>query len=105
MQFILCGRTVCQAVWQDVLSVSNSRFYDIRKDFLAGKRADRSTRVRALAPKLMASVAWMRLYFNRVGDKRADKDGIYLPTCLSERAIFNLMKEDIPSTETCVCFS
>lgn len=105
IQFILCGCTVCQAVWQAVLSVSSSRFCDVRKDFPAGKRADRSTGVRALAPKSMASVAWIRLYFNHVGDKRPDKDGIYLPTCLSERAIFNLMKENLPSTESCVCFS
>ena len=105
MQFILCGRSVCQAVWQAVLSISNSRFYQIRKDFLAGKRAERSVRIRALAPKSMAAVAWMRSYFNRVGDKRPDKDGIYLPSSLSERVIYQLMAEDASMREGCVCFS
>ena len=37
----------------------------------------------------------MRSYFEHVGDKRPDKDGIYLPTCLTEKAIFSVMVEEL----------
>ena len=52
--------------------------------------------------KTMKSVAWMASYFDRVGDKRPDKDGIYLPTCLTERAIYARMADEISDV---VCFS
>ena len=105
MQFIVCGKTVCQAVWQAVLSLSNSRFYDLRKDFLDGERADRTVRVRSLSSKSLEAVAWMKSYFDRVGDKRPDKDGIYLPTCLSEKTMYNMMVADNATRESPVCFS
>ena len=40
-------------------------------------------------------VAWMENYFDRIGDKRPDKDGIYLPTCLTKRKIFEIMTEEL----------
>lgn len=33
MQY-LCGKVVYQSLWQAALSVSTSRFYDVRRDFL-----------------------------------------------------------------------
>ena len=36
MRYFLCGKVVCQNLWQTALSVSTSRFYDIRRDFLNG---------------------------------------------------------------------
>ena len=33
IQFFLCGRNVCQAVWLAALGISNSRFYDLRRQF------------------------------------------------------------------------
>lgn len=57
----------------------------------------------------MAAVAWMNSYFSWVGDKRPDKDGIYLPSCLSEKSIYNLMIEDFDQInggqDHCVCLS
>lgn len=40
----------------------------------------------------------------RIGDKRPDKDGIYLPTCLTEYAIYSRMKEELSGNDI-VCFS
>ena len=77
LYFILCGRSVCQAVWQAVLSISTSTFYSLRKHFLDGKCSDQNMRIRSLALKSMAAVAWTNSYFSRVGDKRPDKDGIF----------------------------
>lgn len=101
MQFILCG----QAVWQAVLSLTTSRFYDLRKGFLDGERAEKYVRVRSLSSKSLEAVAWMRSYFDRVGDKLLDKDGIYLPTFLSEKSIYNIMVANHATRESPVCFS
>ena len=108
MQYILCGRQVCQALWQAVLSISTSTFYSLRKDFLDGKCTDASVRMRSMSSKSMEAVAWMGSYFSRIGDKRPDKDGIYLPSCLSEKSIYNLMVEDFNQSDCqdhCVCLS
>lgn len=109
IQYILCGRRVCQALWQAILSISTSTFYSLRRDFMDGKRADKNVRMRSLSSKSMEAVAWMSSYFTRVGDKRPDKDGIYLPSCLSEKSIYNLMVEDFaqstPGQDHCVCLS
>ena len=53
----------------------------------------------------------MRSYFDRVGDKRPDKDGIYLPNCLTRQIIYNIMVDEVtePDEPTAapevICFS
>ena len=49
----------------------------------------------------------MSSYFNKVGDKRPDKDGIYLPTCLTESAIYSRMTEETGNgnEQDGICFS
>ena len=88
IQFFLCGRNVCLSVWLAALGISNSRFYDLRKQFLecSGPPAKKP---RSLSSKMLAAISWMSSYFNKIGDKRPDKDGIYLPTCLTESAIYS----------------
>lgn len=68
---------------------------------------DTEKRPRSLAPKSLAATAWMTSYFERVGDKCPDKDGIYLPTCLTEIAIYNTMVEELYSGNSSegICFS
>lgn len=53
--------------------------------------------------KSQKAIAWMESYFDRVGDKRPDKHGIYLPTCLTEKAIYGNMVDELG--EEAVCFS
>ena len=92
MEYILGGRQVCQPAWLAIFGLSVSRFYSIRSDFIAGREIATGTvakRTRTIAPKSRSAIAWMQSYFDRVGDKRPDSDGIYLPTCLTERAIYN----------------
>lgn len=108
MQYLLCGRVVCQRVWLTTLSISTSRFYEIRKDFMGGiVITEAEKRSRSLAPKSLEAIAWMKTYFERIGDKRPDKDGIYLPTCLTEKMIYDTMVEDVYSGKqsSAVCFS
>lgn len=49
----------------------------------------------------------MEAYFRAVGDKRPDKHGIYLPTCLTEKSIYQRMLDEKynGNKKGVVCFS
>ena len=36
----------------------------------------------------------MRQYFEKIGDKRLDKEGIYIPMCLTRKKVYEIMTED-----------
>ena len=95
--FFVTGKSVCLNVWLAVLPVSLSCFYRLRQDFLTYDLSIISDdkRSRSLSSKSMEAVAWMENYFDRIGDKRPDKDRIYLPTCLTKRKIFEIMTEEL----------
>ena len=78
--YLLCGKSVCLPVWLAVLSISSSRFYEIRKEFTKGIAEPAPKKPRTLAVKSQQAIAWMNSYFERIGDKWPDKEGIYLPT-------------------------
>lgn len=107
--YIVAGRTVCLNIWLRILSISVSRYYRLRRDFLenGGGSSQVAKRSRSLSPKTMKAVAWMEHYFDRIGDKRPDKDGIYLPTCLTEKKIYDVMVEELYQGDESksVCFS
>ena len=93
--FVVSGKRVCLSAWIAVLSISSSRFYEIRKEFEDGQTEPTPKRSRSMSVKSQQAIAWMSSYFERVGDKRPDKDGIYLPTCLTEKAIHSQMVEEL----------
>ena len=108
MTFVLSGREVCQPLWLATLSVSSSRFYEIRKEFMSGGQSQLSTKKgRSPSTKTLQAIAWMTSYFERIGDKRPDKDGIYLPTCLTVKSMYGHMIESLykDDEENAVCFS
>lgn len=65
LQFILCGKNVCQAVWLATLAISTSRFYDIRKQFIEGEGPPERKKSRSLSAKSVATISWMTSYFNK----------------------------------------
>ena len=95
--YIIAGRTVCLNIWLRVLAISVSRYYRLRQEFVTNgsSLSQVSKRSRAPSSKTMKAVAWMEQYFNRIGDKRPDKDGVYLPTCLTERKIYDVMIDEL----------
>ena len=104
MKYLVSGRSVCQQLWQATMCTSTSRFYEVRKDFMSGVGSKLKKKGKQIASKSMRTIEWMRSYFERVGDKRPDKDGIYLPYCLTESAIYSIMIADVPESSV-VCFS
>ncbi len=105
MKFLLCGKEVCFPLWLLILSVSSSRYYQIRKEYADGKSLQGH---RSMSVKSCQAIAWLTSFFDRIGDKRPDKaDGIYLPTCLTERSIYDRMINDLHKgdSENAICFS
>ena len=84
-------------LWLEILSVSTSRFYRLRQDFLQfGGITSATKRQRSLSSKTLEAITWMEQYFQRVRDKRPDKaDSIYLPTCLTEKKLFEIYVDDV----------
>lgn len=109
MKYVVSGKEVCLLLWLSILSVSSSRFYDVRKEFSEGKsRCNLKKCTRSRSPKSCQAIAWLTSYFERVGDKRPDKaDAIYLPTCLTEKSIYVRMIDELHKgdKENAICFS
>lgn len=40
-------------------------------------------------------IAWMDQYFQCIGDKWPDKEGIFLPACLTEKKMFEITVEEL----------
>ena len=105
--FLVSGRDVCLPVWLNTLSISSSRFYDIQSEFIHGQTQPILKKPHSISTKTHKAIAWMSSYFDRVGDKRPDKDGIYLPTCLTEKGIYSRMVEELylDNEAEAICFS
>ena len=107
--FLVCGKRVCQTLWLKSLPLFSSRFYSIRSEFLGGvtKSSAVLQRRRGMSTKSLDALSWMEAYFRTVGDKRPDKHGIYLPTCLTEKSIYHRMVDEKynGNRKSAVCFS
>ena len=108
ISFIIQGRTVCFNLWLQILSLSVPRYYRLRNEYL------RNGGINYLSlhhrpqhqKKTMEAIAWMNQYFQRIGDKRPDNDGIYLPTCLTEKKMYQIMIDELGCEESqCISYS
>lgn len=100
LKYTIHGRQVCLTIWLEILSISHSRFYRLRADFVDhGGISLLSSQQKSPCIKTSKAVAWMRQYFERIGDKRPDKEGIYLPTCLTRKRIYEIMTEEFLQVE------
>ncbi|XP_065895157.1 uncharacterized protein [Dysidea avara] len=108
--YIVRGKPVCLKVWLAVLSLSTSRFYRLRQLFVEfgdTSNAVQLKRRKSLSTKTKDALAWMEHYFNKVGDKRPDKESILLPTCLTEKRIHEILIEQLyhGDTSKAICLS
>lgn len=94
--YVIHGKEVCFDLWMEILSLTMSRYYRVRREFLTNDGAHYTIKhSRHQQPKTMKAIAWMDSYFQRVGDKRPDKDWIYLPTCLTKSKLYEIMMDDL----------
>lgn len=71
MTLLLCGKSVCCPVWLAMLSITSSRFYEVRREFVDGKTERTPKRPRSMSVKSFQAIAWMSSYFERVGGQEA----------------------------------
>ena len=97
IQYLIHGKEVCLSLWLEILSLSSSRYYRVRKDFLMFDGANYLVKCSSKhrQTKTVEALAWLEAYIERVGDKRPDKDWIYLPTCLTEWKMYEIMTEEL----------
>jgi len=96
ISYFIQGRKVCQQAWIKVHGISQSRFYRLRGDFEKDGGAKYFIETESSRqPKTLQTLAWMTDYFNKIGDKRPDKHGIYIPSCLTVKKMYNIMMEDL----------
>ena len=108
ISFNIQGRTVCFNLWLQILSLSVPRYYRLRNEYLQNGGINYLSMHHRPQhqKKTMEAIAWMNEYFQRIGDKRPDNDGIYLPTCLTEKKIYEIMIDELCCEESqCISYS
>jgi hypothetical protein len=65
LQFVLCGKNVCKAVWLATLAISTSRYYEQRSLFIESPGPPEKKKMRTLSSKSVAAISWMTSYFDR----------------------------------------
>ena len=66
LHFMVCGKSVCQDVWLQVLGITPSKYSKVKAEFLKGKVSVEKP-VPSRKPKLStcAAIGWMGNYFER----------------------------------------
>ena len=97
--FFIASKLVCLPVWLAALGLSKSRFYEVKKSFSAGVLFfEQLVSPKSRHEKSNNAVAWMRLYFGKIGDHMPDRLAIHLPSFLTQSSVFLRMKEEFEST-------
>ena len=101
ISYIIQGKQVCLAAWIQILGITQSRFYRIREEYKVdgGIKYLCNNQQHGHCPKTMQAIAWMDQYFQRIGDKRPDSEGIYLPSCLTRKKMFEILSEELYNGE------
>ena len=65
--FMIQRKRICMKLWLEAPSVSASRFYRLRLDFLQfGGITSNTKRQSSLSPKTLEAITWMEQYFQRI---------------------------------------
>lgn len=94
--FYIAGKPVCKAVWLATLGLSRSRFHDVKKSYNDGVLFfEQIKSPKSRMEKSLDSVAWMRQFFHKVGDKMPDRLAIHLPSFMTQTSVYSRMREDL----------
>ena len=63
--YTACGKTICRALWLEILGVSQNRFRRICNQFMAGIVMLETIHPRLLSLRSNEAIAWMKDYFDR----------------------------------------
>ncbi len=94
--FYIAGKAVCKPVWLATLGLSRSRFHEIKKSYNDGVLFfEQIKSPKSRMEKSHESVAWMKQFFDKVGDKMPDRLAIHLPSFMTQTSVYSRMKEDL----------
>lgn len=95
-RFVIAGKDVCLAVWLEVLGLSRTRYYEVRKAYADGVVSfQRFSNTSVLRPKSCKAIAWMQHYFHQVGDQMPDRMAIHLPSFLTNALVYSRMIDEL----------
>ena len=88
---------MCFALWISSLGISKSFYYNVRALFLDGQTQARCDVKRAPTLRTNETCAWMRSFFNWMGEKMPDRATVHLPSSLTKLHVFKRMVDDLQS--------
>lgn len=90
------GISVCTKAFISALGTSRKRYAKISSQFLARSHGSlRKPHVRTVAEKSSVAIAWMKNYFERIGDKMPHTAHIHLPKFLTKRDVYHIMCKEL----------
>ena len=95
--FNVGGKEVCKRCWRLAYGVRNKRFANLLKKFDDGVLKIEHGRQGITQPmeSTIRAISWMRIFFNKLGDKMPTKNCINLPSCLTKADVYGLAYDDL----------
>ena len=95
--FSVCGKNICKRCWRLAYGLKNKRFAKLLKKFNDGTLKIEHGRQGITHPMecTVRAMSWMRVFFQKLGDKMPTKDSIHLPSCLTKADVYCLAYDDL----------
>ena len=95
-RFMLFGKSACRKAFAVLLSTNESRLEHIKQNCgTAVKLVHGNQGIKRPTSKSLEASAWMKSYFERLGDYVPDSNRIHLPSFLTKREIYQKMHTDL----------
>ena len=95
--FMLCGKQVCKRAFALLLGTTERRFDRIKQNCTSATRklTHGNQGVKRTTTKSNDASAWMKNYFEQMGDHMPDNNRIHLPSFLTKREVYQRMMSDL----------
>ena len=85
----LCGKQICRRAFLKATSISQSRYYEVRKCFIDGQhQAPNTSDCGRFHIATELALQWLRLFANENGDKLPDREKIMLPCSMTKTSVY-----------------
>lgn len=97
--YIVSGKEVCEQCWRMCAGLRRKRFQRLKNKFLSGTVYIEHGRQGVIRPSdcTIRAISWMRVFFEKVGDKMPTNSYIHLPSCLTKADVYCLAFDDLTS--------
>jgi len=100
-RFYVGGVEVCQEAFSKVFTIAPKTIKRVMKLVATGASAEHGNKgMRRTCRKTDSAIAWMRHYFNLIGDKMPHKNQIHLPSFECRKAYYHRYKTDMAAQAT-----